>query len=220
MAFRKSYGDNPEKLLFLDIDGVLNSSAFYKLSKQYKRDKIVSPRCARQYDLNKLKLLKEIHDKTKCTIVMSSSWRGFYFSQNSKSRCGDGCCRLKRDLKKLKIFIRYKTSYNYDKEEYSKQNHLIWVKNEDGTYNTKFIEDTYTPPPITKFYERGYQINEFLQNWKKHYPKTKFAILDDDIGDLFLFGDNFINTKWYGDTEEECGLTPKIVEKVINLLNN
>ena len=219
MAFRKTHGDNPEKLLFLDIDGVLNSFAFYKLSKQYKRDKINNPWYARQYDLNKLQLLKEIHDRTKCTIVMSSSWRGFYFDPKSKSRCGDGCNRLKRDLKRLKIIIRYRTSNNYDKEEYARQNHCEWVKNEDGTYNSKFIDDGKTPPLITKFYERGYQINEFLQRWKRHYPKTKFAILDDDIGDLFLFGDNFVNTKWYGDTEEECGLTPEIVERIIKILN-
>ena len=144
MAFRKTHGDNPEKLLFLDIDGVLNSSAFYKLSKQYKRDKINNPWYARQYDLNKLQLLKEIHDRTKCTIVMSSSWRGFYFDPKSKSRCGDGCNRLKRDLKRLKIIIRYRTSNNYDKEEYD-----ITLESTDATpKNLKSLDN------IVKMVER------------------------------------------------------------------
>jgi hypothetical protein len=134
-------------------------------------------------------------------------------------KCGDGCSRLKRDLKRLKIYIRYRTCNEYDKEEYAKQNSIEWVKDKDGTYHSRFIEGQVTPPPLTKFYDRGYQINKFLRAWKKQYPKVKFAILDDDVGDLILFGENFIQTKWYGNTEEECGLTPDIVGKVISLLN-
>ena len=217
--FRKTHGDDPNKLLFLDVDGVLNSSAFYKYSKQYKSDKVKNPWHARQYDLKKLDLLKEIHDKTKCTIVMSSSWRSFYFDPSSKSRMGDGCMSLKRDLKKRKIAIRYKTSNNYDKDEYTKQLRVEWIKAEDGTWYTQFKDTGEACPGITKFYERGYQINEFLQKWKKRYPKVKFAVLDDDSGDLILFGDNFVHTSWYGDSEDVCGLTSKHVEKCIELLN-
>ena len=216
--FRKTHGDNPEKLLFLDVDGVLNSSAFFR-SKHYKLDKIKNPWHAKQYDLKKLDLLKEIHDKTKCTIVMSSTWRTFYFNNNLMSRCGEGCKSLKKDLKKRGIRIFYKTSYNYDKEEYTRQNYVEFVKNEDGTYNSKYVPND-KKPPLTKFYERGYQINEFLQKWKKRYPKTKFAILDDDCGDLVLFGNNFVNTKWYGDCEDECGITREAVKKVVSLLND
>ena len=220
MAFRKTHGDNPNKLLFLDVDGVLNSSAFYKYSNQYKQEKVKNPHHARQYDLNKLDLLKEIHDATKCTIVMSSSWRAFYFDPNSKSRMGDGCMSLKRDLKKRKIIIRYKTPNCFDNEEYIRQTKIEWVENEDGLWSTRF-KDTGEPcPAITKFYERGYQINEFLQNWKKKYPNVKFCVVDDDSGDLVLFGERFVQTKWYGENEEECGLTKDSVNKIINLLNN
>ena len=217
--FRKTHGDDPNKLLFLDVDGVLNSSAFYKYSKQYKRDKITHRHSAKQYDLKKLDLLKEIHDKTKCTIVMSSSWRVFYFNPSSRSRMGGGCMDLKRDLKRRKIIIRYKTSGNYDEEEYARQNKVEWIENEDGTFNTVFKDTNEPCPGITKFYERGYQINEFLQKWKRRYPNVKFCILDDDCGDLVLFGENFVHTLWYGENEDECGLTKESVQKCITLLN-
>ena len=118
--FRKTHSDDPNKLLFLDIDGVLNSSAFFKGPK-YKMYRIKNPWHAKQYDLDKIKLLKEIHDKTKCTIVMSSSWRMFYFDSKSRSRIGYGCSDLKRDFKRNKIIIRYRTSNNYDREEYARQ---------------------------------------------------------------------------------------------------
>lgn len=208
--FRKTHGDDPNKLLFLDIDDVLNSSAFFKGPK-YKMYKIKNPWHAKQYDLDKIKLLKEIHDKTKCTIVMSSSWRMFYFDSKSRSRIGSGCSDLKRDFKRNKIIIRYRTSNNYDREEYARQCNIEWIKNPDGTYNTVF-KDTKEPcPGIVKFYERGYQISEFLQNWKRKYPKVKFAVLDDDAGDLVLFEERFVQTRWYGETEDVCGLTSEHV---------
>ena len=217
--FKKTHGDDPNKLLFLDIDGVLNSAAFYKGPK-YKMYKIKNPWHAKQYDLDKIKLLKEIHDKTKCTIVMSSSWRAFYFDSKSKSRIGSGCSELKRDFKRKKIVIRYKTSNIYDAEEWNRQSNVEWIKNPDGTFNTVF-KDTKEPcSGITKFYERGLQIDTFLKNWKKRYPKVKFAVLDDDSGDLVLFGERFVHTSWYGESEEESGLTPKHVEKCIRLLND
>lgn len=217
--FKKTHGDDPNKLLFLDIDGVLNSSAFFKGPK-HKMYRIKNPGHAKQYDLNKIKLLKEIHDKTKCTIVMSSSWRMFYFESKSRSRMGCGCSELKRDFKRNKIVIRYRTSNNYDREEYVRQTNADWIKNPDGTFAPVFKNAKESCPGITKFYERGYQINEFLQNWKRKYPKVRFAILDDDAGDLVLFGKRFVQTKWYGETEDECGLTPKHVKRCIRLLND
>lgn len=53
----------PRKVLFLDVDGVLNmwgSGGLFTLNK------------------NRLKLLKEIVEKTNCEIVLSSTWRKSY----------------------------------------------------------------------------------------------------------------------------------------------
>ena len=57
------------KIIFLDIDGVLNSDEYFETlrSESKKLDDI---------DENKVKLLKEIVDRTRAEIVLSSTWRG------------------------------------------------------------------------------------------------------------------------------------------------
>ena len=220
MAFRRTHGDDPNKLLFLDIDGVLNNLPYYH-SAPYKRDCILNHHSARQYDLKKLDLLKQIHDKTKCTIVMSSSWRAFYFKENWKSRMGDGCMRLKKDLKKRKIVIRYRTGDEYDEKLYAYYSGLKWVEDENGKCHTEYVEpEDRVYPKIEEFYERGLQIKNFLDKWEKRYGKCTYAILDDDRGDLILHNEHFVNTKWgyKNDNPDECGLTQTHVDKCIELL--
>ena len=119
--------DDPRKLLFLDIDGVLNSFAFYK-SDFYQKEKEMHGSKVKQYDLKKLDLLKEIYDKTNCTIVMSSSWRSFYFDSNSKHRMDYGCMILKKDLKERGIEINYCTGNEYHKKWYAIYNGYKWLK--------------------------------------------------------------------------------------------
>lgn len=56
------------KIIFLDVDGVLNSNDYYKsLEDTHGYDKDI--------DLEKVKLLKEIVDATGAEIVLSSTWR-------------------------------------------------------------------------------------------------------------------------------------------------
>ena len=202
----KSFGiDDVHKLLFLDIDGVLNSRAFYEKSLQYKFEKLCKERGhIRQHSLKKLKLLKQIHDKTHCTIVLSSSWRHFYF-EDSKS--GTSHTLLKKDLHDLGIDILYKTSYCYNAEEY------------DRIFNTNSVT-AMTPE---KFYDRGYQIYKFLQAWEKHHGPVTFAILDDDDGDLHFFNTkeetHWVQTFWHGDSVRNTGLTKNTVKQCINILN-
>lgn len=220
MAFRKTHGDDPHKLLFLDVDGVLNDLLYFH-SPEYKRDRLINHHSAKQYDLKKLDLLKEIHDKTKCTIIMSSSWRAFYFNKDWKSRMGDGCMRLRKDLKKRKIVIRYKTGSEYDERLYAIYTGCKWVQGEDGKYHTEYVEpEDRVYPEVKEFYERGLQIKIFLDKWEKKWGKCKFCVLDDDIGDLRLFGENFVNTKWgWQDSKrDDCGLQREHVEKCIQLL--
>lgn len=58
------------KVLFLDIDGVLNDD------ETYKTDRTPDGFCG--IDSNKVLLLKEIIDSTKAKIVLSSSWKDFW----------------------------------------------------------------------------------------------------------------------------------------------
>lgn len=210
--------DDPKKLLFLDIDGVLNSLAFYK-SDFYQKEREMYGSKAKQYDLKKLDLLKEIHDKTNCTIIMSSSWRSFYFDY--KFQMDYGCMVLKKDLKERGIEINYCTGNEYYENWYTIYNGMEWKKDENGLWHYFYIEseNRKKPPKVKHFYERGLQIKNFKDEWEKEHSKCNFAILDDDDGDLHLFGKHFVQTSWYGENEEEAALTPKHVEQCIKLLN-
>lgn len=212
--------DDLKKLLFLDIDGVLNSSAFYQ-SDFHKKEREKYGAEAKQYDLKKLDLLKEIHDKTNCTIVMSSSWRAFYFDPDSKSRMGCGCMSLHQDLKERGIEINYFTGSEYHEKWYAIYSGMEWKKGADGLWYSSYVEpeDRKKPPKVRHFYERGLQIKNFKDEWEKEHGKCTFAILDDDDGDLHLFGKHFVHTSWYAEKEEEAALTPKHVEQCIKLLN-
>lgn len=55
------------KIIFLDIDGVLNSVDYFEQVKDCKGYKEINP--------EKTKLLKEIVDRTGAEIVLSSTWR-------------------------------------------------------------------------------------------------------------------------------------------------
>lgn len=218
--------DDSRKLLFLDIDGVLNSRSFFDNSFQYKFDRFVSEffrifkkTRTRQYSLKLLNRLKKIHDETHCTIVMSSSWRGIYFNNEFAPHVES----LKRDLYKRGIRITHRTSNNYDKEEYLKQNGVTFLKDENGSYNTKPVEIP-RKEIVDRFYERGYQIYEFIRNWKKEHPNVVFAVLDDDEGDLSLFNKDgytrFVQTTWYDTKTKKGGIQKSHVEKTISILND
>ena len=55
------------KIIFLDIDGVLNSVDYFEQVKDCKGYKEINP--------EKVKLLKEIVERTGAKIVLSSTWR-------------------------------------------------------------------------------------------------------------------------------------------------
>lgn len=70
---------------------------------------------------------------------------------------------------------------------------------------------------LNYLYELGLK-NQLILNTEEH-GKCNFAILDDDDGDLHLFGKHFVQTSWYEQNEEETTLTSKHVKQCIKLLN-
>lgn len=58
------------KVIFLDIDGVLNSDEYFDKIKGKKIEGI-----EREIDVNKIKLLKQAVEKTGAKVVLTSSWR-------------------------------------------------------------------------------------------------------------------------------------------------
>lgn len=67
------------KVIFLDIDGVLNSEEFLKNNEN------------EMIDRNNVNILKSIINKTEAVIVMSSGWR-LWFDDNMMPRDGESQC--------------------------------------------------------------------------------------------------------------------------------
>ena len=69
--FIKSSSDNLKmKVIFLDVDGVLNSDEYFDKIKNVNICGIES-----EIDVEKIKLLKKAVDETGANVVLSSSWR-------------------------------------------------------------------------------------------------------------------------------------------------
>lgn len=197
------------KVLFLDVDGVLNSESYFR-SAYYKKRNRADERCG-MFDDRKVKLLAQIQKATNCTIVMSSTWKSMYFSKNKISKYL--VKPFKKCLRKNKIQIIDKIGNQWSREKANEYSPVRVVEAEDGAF--KFVPNDH-PRVIKEFYGRGLAIDIWL---KTHPYVKKFAILDDDIGDLCLFGEHFIQTNWYHkDGEKFEGLLPEHVEKCIKLL--
>ena len=68
------------KVIFLDIDGVLNTSeTFIEQTNNYKQNGIYNV----EIDEFRIVYLKEIIDKTESKVVLSSSWRYFFTKENN-----------------------------------------------------------------------------------------------------------------------------------------
>ena len=71
------------KIIFLDIDGVLNYLNYFKYinklrltyNKLLKEDKYILLKTIIKIDIEKIFLLKEIIDRTNSKVVLTSSWR-------------------------------------------------------------------------------------------------------------------------------------------------
>lgn len=76
------------KIVFLDIDGVLNSDDWYKsgeAKKAYEKTNIVSDY---HFDPNAWKLVEKLLIETGAKIVLSSSWRNFTLEATLKDFTG------------------------------------------------------------------------------------------------------------------------------------
>ena len=93
------------KVIFLDIDGVLNSDDYIDIAKN-------SQGIERHIDIDKVKLLKKAIDETGAKTVLTSSWR------NSK------------DIGPLREFLaKYEIYDSFDKEMLR---HLVKVSDANG----------------------------------------------------------------------------------------
>ena len=164
-----------DKIVFLDIDGVLNSEEWAK--KRF--NKLVSDDiCDSDVDTNAINRLIKFLDDTNAKIVLSSSWR----SLNVQSTILEFSTFNHELLKKLIPYIIGVTPRFY---EYRKRGNEIkyWIDMLSTDYNT--------------LVKRGY----ILENVElsKDY---RYVIVDDDSD--MLRGQNFVQTDFQtGLTDED-----------------
>ena len=86
MNIQKDLDLNKMNIMFLDIDGVLNDTDYYKKIYNEIHDKYNRFESQfRHIDIDKLKILKEITKETNSYIVITSSWKSLSIYQEIKN---------------------------------------------------------------------------------------------------------------------------------------
>lgn len=179
------------KLIFLDIDGVLNSNDFAVWCATTDEGKqFIKDGGHHWVDPNVVNRIIKICDETEAGIVLSSSWRFW----NLESTIED--LNRYRDLKGIAerligVTPRLKMSSSYRGPE------IQW-----------FLDNIVKPPidPYNRFYDYDF----FKQAKRK---KISYCIIDDDTDMLPEQMDNFVNTDFM------VGLTDEDTNKIIAILN-
>ena len=170
-----------KKVIFLDVDGVLNSDRTLYEDISLEDDLILN--------------LKEIVNKTKAKIILSSSWR----------LSTDAIATLMDKLDKFGLVISGMTCDGVD---------LDWLEKYkfDATkkyLGTKFDYDENRQIKITR--DRGAEIFKWLHD----HDDCAYVILDDEIEDIKPYFSESVIVK----TSYKTGLTKEDVKKAIQILN-
>lgn len=168
------------KIIFLDVDGELTYS-------NYRNEETAN------IDIEKLKLLKEICDKTNAKVVISSSWKG---SED------------------------YTPKIYYVLREILSKNH-IEVLGDTPHLKTEIIGDI--PETINLGEDLNIKCKygtgraAEIQKWINEHGVENFVILDDEDWQWSDYGyeNNWIQPTWFGDG----GLKREHVDMAINILN-
>lgn len=173
------------KVIFLDVDGELTYSDY--------RNKETS-----DIDIEKVKLLKKICDKTGAKVVISSSWRGIpghvpHIYQILLNILSDNNIPVIGEIPYIKTEFEGSDPFNHTPPLTIPE--LLYAKVKHGT-------------------GRAAEIRQWLQ---EHKPE-QFVILDDEDYDWADYGydTNWVRPTWYGNG----GLKEEHVEKAIKILNS
>lgn len=183
--------DHPDKIIFLDIDGVLNTSRTRFL----------------KFDEECMKNLEDILDATGAKIVVSSSWRNIEPIMEDQFM-KHGCTKKIWDAV-IGITVR---AYDYLK----KGSNLPIVRGNEikEWIDHHLIYPWYATPSLDEHYKEFNEDGTF-RNMKSNKKGIDFSyvIFDDDIDMLYDQKDNFINT------HHETGITKEHVAEAIKILN-
>lgn len=168
------------KIIFLDVDGELTYSNYRN-------------RETANIDIEKVKLVKEICDKTGAKVVISSSWRG---SEDYTPKIYHVLIEVlsKNGIKVLGDTPYLKTEIIGDVPETINLEENLDLKCKYGTGRAAEI-----------------------QKWINEHEVESFVILDDEDWQWSDYGyeNNWIQPTWFGDG----GLKREHVDMAINILN-
>lgn len=179
------------KIVFLDIDGVLNhelwaKERFYRKQQENESDEEFNRNF---FDPNSVSLLNHLTNKTGAKIVVSSSWR------------------IGRSTDELRELLK---SMGVEAEVIGKTPLLSFERIKYKTTEGEEREYDYSVP-------RGCEIKAWLEMHKgvlgDKISKVKYIILDDDSDMLFWQRNHYFRVDPY------CGLTPRLIERAVHYLN-
>lgn len=179
-SVKKDKGDSMN-IVFLDVDGVLTYS-------NYKNDETAD------IDIEKVRLLKEICDKSNAKVVISSSWRG------SESYTPKMYYVLTKILTGSGIDVIGNTPFLSTKFKDKGESKTVSL---NDILNTKLKYGTGRAAEV--------------QKWINDHGINNFVILDDEDWDWSDYGyeKNWIRPTWF----EDGGLKSENVDKAIKILN-
>jgi len=182
----------PNKIIFLDVDGVIN----------------IIPDRFLHFNENCLNNLQEIIDKTGAKIVVSSSWRD-KDTQRMKANFLEHGFTEKLWSEIIDITVR---GYTYT----IKGSNLPIVRGNEikQWIDTKLVYPWHSDSSLQKQYEILKEDGSFkIMNSNKLNEDFSYLILDDDTDMLYNQRSNFINT------DANFGITKEITEQAIKILN-
>ena len=143
------------KVIFLDVDGVLNNQqTFRNCKKEYYKTGYFGL----EIDLKKIRLLKEIVLKTDARIVLSSTWRSWLTKVDGKLLSINH--KMKDLLKLLEVYGLYIYDITpYDDKRFRQNEIMEWLKNHQDIESFVVIDDD------------SYDLEMFVN---KELVKTKF----------------------------------------------
>ena len=172
------------KIIFLDCDGELTYS-------DYENEETAN------IDIEKVKLLKEICDKTGAKVVISSSWRG-----------SDSCTpRI------YYVLIDILTSNGIEVLGGTPHLPTEFEGNVSNSISSTTLEEL---PDLKINYGTGRAAE--IQKWISEHDVDNFVILDDEDFDWSDYGydTHWIQPTWFGDG----GLKREHVDTAIEILNS
>lgn len=173
------------KVIFLDVDGELTYSDYHNKETS-------------DIDIEKVKLLKKICDRTDAKVVISSSWRGIpghvpYIYSILLKILSDNDVPVIGEIPYIKL--EFEKEDPFESKNPVPLSHILRAKVKHGTGRAAEI-----------------------QQWIKENKPEQFVILDDEDHDWSDYGydSNWVRPTWFGDG----GLKEEHVEQAINIFNS